>query len=152
MLPTESKKALSFKRYIEDGDLVIVYERNDVMKPVKVSKDGVLRNRFGAYKHSDWIGKPLGTKVFNNKGKFVYLLVPTPELWTLVLSHIADISFVLMYLEVIPGCIVLESGTGSGSLSTSLARAVAPTGHVYSFDFHEQRAVCARYRDFSVMM
>ncbi|KAL0874398.1 hypothetical protein Bca101_024103 [Brassica carinata] len=150
MLPTESKKALSFKRYIEEGDLVIVYERNDVMKPVKVIKDGVLQNRFGVYKHSDWIGKPLGTKVFSNKGKFVYLLAPTPELWTLVLSHrtqilyIADISFVLMYLEVVPGCIVLESGTGSGSLSTSLARAVAPTGHVYSFDFQEQRAVCAR--------
>ncbi|KAG2279719.1 hypothetical protein Bca52824_050939 [Brassica carinata] len=150
MLPTESKKALSFKRCIEDGDLVIVYERHDVMKPVKVTKDGVLQNRFGFYKHSDWIGKPLGTKVFSNKGKFVYLLAPTPELWTLVLSHrtqilyIADISFVLMYLEVVPGCIVLESGTGSGSLSTSLARAVAPTGHVYSFDFQEQRAVCAR--------
>uniref|UniRef100_A0A1J3HVX0 tRNA (adenine(58)-N(1))-methyltransferase n=1 Tax=Noccaea caerulescens TaxID=107243 RepID=A0A1J3HVX0_NOCCA len=150
MLPTESKKALSFKRCIEDGDLVIVYERHDVMKPVKVSKDGVLQNRFGVYKHSDWIGKPLGTKVFSNKGKFVYLLAPTPELWTLVLSHrtqilyIADISFVVMYLELVPGCVVLESGTGSGSLSTSLARAVAPTGHVYSFDFHEQRADSAR--------
>ncbi|CAN8299817.1 unnamed protein product [Cochlearia groenlandica] len=150
MLPTESKKALSFKRCIEDGDLVIVYERHDVMKPVTVSKDGVLQNRFGVFKHSDWIGKPLGTKVFSNKGKFVYLLAPTPELWTLVLSHrtqilyIADISFVVMYLEVVPGCVVLESGTGSGSLSTSLARAVAPNGHVYSFDFHEQRAVCAR--------
>lgn len=150
MLPTDSKKALSFKRCIEDGDLVIVYERHDVMKPVKVTKDGVLQNRFGFYKHSDWIGKPLGAKVFSNKGKFVYLLAPTPELWTLVLSHrtqilyIADISFVVMYLEVVPGCVVLESGTGSGSLSTSLARAVAPTGHVYSFDFHEQRAVCAR--------
>ncbi|KAJ0243512.1 hypothetical protein HA466_0195560 [Hirschfeldia incana] len=150
MLPTDSKKALSFKRCIQDGDLVIVYERHDVMKPVKVTKDGVLQNRFGFYKHSDWIGKPLGTKVFSNKGKFVYLLAPTPELWTLVLSHrtqilyIADISFVVMYLEVVPGCVVLESGTGSGSLSTSLARAVAPTGHVYSFDFHEQRAACAR--------
>ncbi|CAA7031390.1 unnamed protein product [Microthlaspi erraticum] len=150
MLPTESKKALSFKRCIEDGDLVIVYERHDVMKPVRVSKDGVLQNRFGVYKHSDWIGKPLGTKVFSNKGKFVYLLAPTPELWTLVLSHrtqilyIADISFVVMYLELVPGCVVLESGTGSGSLSTSLARAVAPTGHVYSFDFHEQRADSAR--------
>lgn len=45
MLPTESTKAFYFKRYIEDGDLVIVYERNDVMKPVKVSKGGVLHFR-----------------------------------------------------------------------------------------------------------
>ncbi|CAH9090625.1 unnamed protein product [Cuscuta europaea] len=143
-------KKLSFNRAIKYGDLVIVYEKHDAMKAVKVSEDGVLQNRFGAFKHSDWIGKSFGSKVFGHKGGFVYLLAPTPELWTLVLSHrtqilyIADISFVIMYLEIVPGCLVLESGTGSGSLTTSLARAVAPTGHVFTFDFHEQRAASAR--------
>ncbi|XP_044501260.1 tRNA (adenine(58)-N(1))-methyltransferase catalytic subunit TRMT61A-like [Mangifera indica] len=150
MLPTDSTKKLSFNRCIGDGDLVIVYERHDSMKAVKVCRSSVLQNRFGMFKHSDWIGKPFGSKVFSNKGGFVYLLAPTPELWTLVLSHrtqilyIADISFVIMYLEIVPGCLVLESGTGSGSLTTSLARAVAPTGHVYTYDFHEQRAASAR--------
>ncbi|CAI9097107.1 OLC1v1033429C1 [Oldenlandia corymbosa var. corymbosa] len=150
MLPMELEKKLSFNRFISVGDLVIVYERHDVMKAVKVCENGVLQNRFGVFKHENWIGIPFGSKVFSNKGGFVYLLAPTPELWTLVLSHrtqilyIADISFVIMYLEIIPGCIVLESGTGSGSLTTSIARAVAPTGHVYTFDFHEQRASLAR--------
>ncbi|KAL5793208.1 hypothetical protein ACOSP7_001802 [Xanthoceras sorbifolium] len=150
MYATDPTKKISFTRCITNGDLVIVYERHDSMKAVKVGEDMVLQNRFGVFKHSDWIGKPFGSKVFSNKGKFVYLLAPTPELWTLVLSHrtqilyIADISFVIMYLEIVPGCLVLESGTGSGSLTTSLARAVAPTGHVYTFDFHEQRAASAR--------
>ncbi|KAI5670067.1 hypothetical protein M9H77_10431 [Catharanthus roseus] len=151
MLPAiESTKKLSFERRICDGDLVIVYERHDNMKAVKVCEIGCLQNRFGVFKHSDWIGKPFGSKVFSNKGGFIYLLAPTPELWTLVLSHrtqilyIADISFVIMYLEIVPGCLVFESGTGSGSLTTSLARAIAPSGHVYTFDFHEQRAASAR--------
>ncbi|KAE8021521.1 hypothetical protein FH972_007405 [Carpinus fangiana] len=150
MLSIDPTKKLSFSRHICDGDLVIVYERHDNMKAVKVSQESVLQNRFGVFKHSDWIGKPFGSKVFSNKGGFIYLLAPTPELWTLVLSHrtqilyIADISFVIMYLEIVPGCLVLESGTGSGSLTTSLARAVAPTGHVYTFDFHEERAASAR--------
>lgn len=150
MLASHPAKRISFNRSISNGDLVIVYERHDSMKAVTVSEGSVLQNRFGVFRHSDWVGKPFGSKVFSSKGGFVYLLAPTPELWTLVLSHrtqilyIADISFVIMYLEIVPGCLVLESGTGSGSLTTSLARAVAPTGHVYTFDFHEQRAGSAR--------
>jgi tRNA (adenine57-N1/adenine58-N1)-methyltransferase catalytic subunit len=150
IVPLHTAKKISFNRLISDGDTVIVYERHDSMRPIKVTPGSDFQNRFGLFKHSDWIGKHFGSKVFSNKGGFVYLLAPTPELWTLVLSHrtqilyLPDISFVISYLEIVPGCVVLESGTGSGSLSTSLARAVAPSGHVYTFDFHEQRASSAR--------
>ncbi|XP_008775689.1 tRNA (adenine(58)-N(1))-methyltransferase catalytic subunit TRMT61A [Phoenix dactylifera] len=150
MLPMDPSKRNSFEQHICEEDLVIVYERHDTMKAIKMQKGSVFQNRFGIFKHSDWIGKPFGSKVLSNKGGFVYLLAPTPELWTLVLSHrtqilyLPDISFVISYLEIVPGCLVLESGTGSGSLTTSLARAVAPSGHVYTFDFHEQRATLAR--------
>ncbi|GIL57918.1 hypothetical protein Vafri_13134 [Volvox africanus] len=43
-------------------------------------------------------------------------------------------------LEHEEGSVVLESGTGSGSLTHSLVRAVAPRGHVHTFEFHAGRA------------
>ena len=81
---------------------------------------------------------------------FIYLLHPTPELWTLVLPHrtqilyIADISFITSYLQLKPGMHVIESGTGSASFSHSIARTIAPTGKLYSFEYHEERANLAR--------
>ena len=79
----------------------------------------------------------------------MYLLRLTPSLWTRSLSHrtqilfFENISLVISKLELHNGSIIVETGTGSGSLTHSLAAAVAPLGHVYTFEFHENRAKIA---------
>lgn len=35
-------------------------------------------------------------------------------------------------------------GTGSGSLSRAIARTIAPSGHLFTFEYHAQRASAAR--------
>ena len=65
-----------------------------------------------APKHAQaWIGRPYGTRVFAKppSSGWVYLLKPTPELWTRVLLHrtqilyAADISMICSFLELCPG-------------------------------------------------
>lgn len=78
---------------------------------------------------------PYGHKVFSkNRSGFVMMIRPTSELWTVSLPHrtqilyTPDISLILMRLEVRPGHVVIESGTGSGSMTTAMARCVGPKG------------------------
>ena len=48
-------------RRIAAGDLVVVYEGHDKMKPVYVGS-GQFQNRFGAFNMPAWVGLPFGAK------------------------------------------------------------------------------------------
>ena len=153
---------MSFRGYkdvIEEGDTVILYINFKSMYPIRVcetklnkngqSVDNVQQTSFGALRVKDLIGKHFGTKVGLSRG-YAYALHPTPELWTKILPHrtqilyATDIAMITMQLELQPGSVVVESGTGSGSLSHSIIRTIAPHGHLHTFDFHEARADTAR--------
>ena len=48
-----------------------------------------------------------------------------------------------MWADVGPGDIVLEAGTGSGSLTMAMARAVSPGGRVVSYERRADHAARA---------
>ncbi|XP_028995022.1 tRNA (adenine(58)-N(1))-methyltransferase catalytic subunit TRMT61A [Betta splendens] len=141
---------MSFVEYgdlIQDGDIAIVYLSHDSMMAVKVQQGAQTQTRYGVIRHStDLIGQRYGSKVTCSKGGWVHVLHPTPELWTVCLPHrtqilyTTDIATITMMLELKPGSIVCESGTGSGSLSHAILRTIAPTGHLHTVEFHQQRA------------
>lgn len=147
------------------GEMIIVQERYDSVTYLVLSAEGVLHNRYGRFLHSDIIGKALGMRwdasdVTNYSGRhgtkgpstrgFIYALAPTPALWSMAMYHRTqvvyptDSAIISLYLDLRPGSVIVESGTGAGSASVAFARTVAPHGRVMTFEFHKDRAEAAR--------
>lgn len=139
------------ERRIREGDLVIVVEGFASSTHARITKGGKYSSKFGTFYHDDWIGGRFGARVRAREGRgFVWLCAPTPELWTKVLEHrtqilyAPDIALVCAEMELKPGSVIVESGTGSGSLTHALARCVAPHGRVWTYEFNETRATMAK--------
>ncbi|KAG8894651.1 tRNA (adenine-N(1)-)-methyltransferase catalytic subunit trm61 [Tulasnella sp. 403] len=138
----------STEKLISAGDEVILWFTRDSCKAITITPGETINVRFGTFRHSDLVGTPFGSKVASRNGKgFIYVLRPTPELWTLALRHrtqilyAADIAFVVAWLGIRPGSVVVEAGTGSGSFSHSVARTIGKRGHLHTFEFHEARCL-----------
>lgn len=135
-LTSSSSKNLRSDAYIHEGDLVIVFASRDKTPiPLTVTSGEHVSNMFGHFPHEDMVGMPYGSKMISKNGRgYVYLLRPTPELWTLALPHrtqilyAPDMSFISMKLNMGPGSRVIEAGTGSGSFSHFIARTVGRAG------------------------
>ena len=177
----EEQQQFGTTNIIKENDLVIVHVGFGDQKAVRVNASssssnkkkkknaGVLHTSYGSFSHKrDILDRNVrfGEKAFcsgakqagQSKPPFVWCLSPTCELWTNVLAHrtqilyVYDISLVCAWLDLKPGKVVLESGTGSASLTHSLVRAVSNNscdnddrkGHVFTFEFNESRANAAR--------
>ena len=76
---------------------------------------------------------------------YTVVLKPNSNMYTISLCqrtqilYTPDISMILFRLGLKPGMKVVESGTGSGSLSTSIARPIFPSGHLFTYEFNKVR-------------
>ena len=143
----DRKEHESGPRLMKHGDLVIVYERHDSIAHFYLNYGSTLQNKFGLFYHVDFMGKPFGSKVKSRTSKgWIYALEPTPELWSSAVTtrtqivNTMDACIITANMDVFPGCVVVESGTGSGCMTLSLARAVAPHGHVFTYEYNKSRA------------
>ena len=139
------------KRLIAENDFVIFFISPENLSTVQITRDSLISNQLGHFKLEKAIGKPFGHLVASECGKRrVALLRPTPELWTRSLPHrtqilySADISLVIQFLRIQEGSVVIESGTGSGSMTHALSKAVGSSGRVFTFEYHPVRAEQAR--------
>jgi tRNA (adenine57-N1/adenine58-N1)-methyltransferase len=137
---------------IRAGDLVVIMESFDKLDFVYAEIGAIYSNRNGHFHHEDFIGRPFGGKIRskNNRGYgFCHLLKPTPELWARSLNHRTQIvheldqAQIIFQLQLRPNFTVVESGTGSGAMSHSVMRTIAPHGLLHTYEFNAGRAESA---------
>ncbi len=104
----------------------------------------------GAVPHDLILGSEEGTRVHSTGG--MGFVVFRPRLADFVLKmprgaqvvYPKDLGTIVVEADLYPGARVLEAGTGSGSLTIALCRAVGPQGRVVSYeirpDFHAKAA------------
>ena len=133
---------------VKEGELVILYAGYDSIFPVMLKSKGYHNCKYGHFAHSEIIGKRYGSRIESKKGATcgrVYVLRVTPRLWAKAMTlrtqiiQPSDQAVIISMLCLRPGCVVVESGTGSGALTISLAQAVAPHGQVFTFEFNRDR-------------
>jgi tRNA (adenine57-N1/adenine58-N1)-methyltransferase len=128
---------------INEGDLVFLYKdekRNYLIK----MQGGRLHTDLGFLELKDIIGKEFGQKIDTNLKHSFYIL--RPYLHEMVMKvkrktqilYPKDIGIILTRANIFPGARVIESGGGSGALTTALANFVRPGGKVYSYDRNEE--------------
>lgn len=128
----------------QSGELALLVGKSHKNFIVRLTLGAQLQTHRGVLFHDDLIGQPWGSQVFSHKGNPFYLL--RPALGDLLLEtrrttqimYPKDIGFILVTMGIGPGQHVLEAGTGSGALTTALAFAVGPQGHVTTYEAREE--------------
>ncbi len=134
----------------QDGDLAQLVGLRHKHFIIRLRAGSDFQTHRGVLKHDDMIGKPWGTQVFSHNGSPFFLLQPSladllreTKRNTQIL-YPKDVGFILVNMGIGPGQHVLEAGSGSGALTSALAYAVGPQGHVTSYEVRQEMHNLAR--------
>ncbi len=124
----------------QPGDLIELVSPTNKIYLVRLTPEGQLHTHRGVVEFNDLIGLPWGSQVSTHLGSPFFLLQPSlsdilrETRRNTQIIYPKDIGFILVAMGIGPGSTVLEAGTGSGALTTALAWAVGPSGHVFSYE------------------
>jgi len=98
----------------------------------------------GYLKLDELIGKEYGEPIKSSMG--IYFTTLKPSLTDYIMKssrntqiiYPKDAALIVMFSGIGPGSRVVESGTGTGSLTTALANYVGPTGKVYTYELRSE--------------
>jgi len=136
-----SKKA---NETIEDGSDILIVLDSRKRWLSKVISGNQFHCHKGFFDYDQIIGKPYGYKVRTNKSADLKIYKPIPSDFLQHIPHSSQIIYtkdaglILLNGGIHPGSVVIEAGTGSGALTSILAKYVGSEGHVYTYDNREE--------------
>ena len=124
---------------LKDGDRVLILFEDNSEHVMTVTGQGFLSTRFGTLFFDEIIGKEYG-ETSKVGGKTFYILEPgiVDHIFSLKrgtqIVYPKDMGYILLKLDVKEGDLVVECGSGSGSMTCAFARAVGSGGRVISYE------------------
>jgi tRNA (adenine57-N1/adenine58-N1)-methyltransferase catalytic subunit len=124
----------------QDGDIAELISAQNKRFIFRLVTDGKFETHRGYLSHNDLLGKPWGSQVFSHLGSQFVLLQPSladiliETRRNTQIMYPKDIGFILISMDIGPGKLVLEAGTGSGSFTTALAFTVGVQGKVTTYE------------------
>lgn len=131
------------------GDWVSLQDRRGRRYMFRLKPGGQFNYHRGSVTHQAVLAAGYGNRVNTPQGEPFTIHRPTLEDYLLDMPREAtptypkDAATLCFLLDLAPGMRVLEAGSGSGGLTLYLARAVGPSGQVWSYEArarHQERA------------
>ncbi|HVJ98398.1 MAG TPA: tRNA (adenine-N1)-methyltransferase [Acidimicrobiia bacterium] len=131
------------------GDRVLLLDNKKRRHLITLEAGGGFHTHAGIVQHDDIIGANDGCIVRSSRNARMTAVRPTLSEYILEMPRGAqviypkDIGPILMLADIFPGARILESGVGSGALTSALLRAIGPTGHVTGYEIRDDFAARA---------
>lgn len=129
---------------IQDGDDILLFldKRRNYLVKMECNKD--FHTHKGYVQLDNLLGKRYGTRIKSNLNKEFVALKPSMKDYVFKMSrrtqiiYPKDIALIIFFGNIQTGSRVVEAGTGTGALTTVLAKYVMPSGRVYSYEIREE--------------
>src|SRR5512135_882304 len=123
-----------------EGDVVLLVSQDRKRYLIRLKAGEAFYSHRGSIEHSALIGQPLGRTVYTQHSYAYLALEPStndliqdlPRATQIIYGK--DAAQIALRLNLYPGRTVVEAGTGSAGLTLVLARAVMPSGRVFSYE------------------
>lgn len=126
-----------------DGDLALLLDRKGRRYLTTLSAGQTFHSHLGRLAHDGLLGHSVGGWYRTDRGHT--LLAVRPTLGDFVrqmprgpqIIYPKDLGNIIAFADIFPGATVIESGLGSGALTTALLRAVGDHGRVITYEIDE---------------